>query len=122
MKRCAYLTLRDSAIKIAKIGVVLGVILGSVDAAWNLYRVSSGLTPPFPMFNIFDILLIILNFVAILCCLLIHQKFLPMVNEDPLFVALICFILGIVITFGALGIGGILIVISGILILIYETS
>ncbi len=116
------MTLRDSAIKIAKIGAVLGIILGSVDAAWNVFRVSIGLTPPFPMFNIYDVLLIILNFVAIFCCILTYKKVLPLVEEDPLFAALILFILGAIIAFGALGIGGILIVISGILILIYETS
>ncbi len=103
-------------------GSILGIILGVLSTLFwgNLIFVRS-LAPVFSV-NLFELLLLLVSIIAIISCYYIYTRFPTRIENDPSNAGLVLVGLGILVAIGSWGVAGLLLVISGILILIDETS
>ncbi|MDO8123648.1 MAG: hypothetical protein Q6364_04645 [Candidatus Hermodarchaeota archaeon] len=103
-------------------GSILGIVLGVLSTLFwgNLIFVRS-LAPVFSV-NLFELFLLLVSIGAIISCYYLYTRFPPRIENDPSNTGLVLVGLGIFVAIGSWGIAGLLLVISGILILIDETS
>ncbi|MFX1300057.1 MAG: hypothetical protein ACFFAL_00710 [Promethearchaeota archaeon] len=112
----------DTARLLMRWGSILGIVLGVLSALFwgNLILVRS-LAPLFSV-NLFELLLFLVSIGAIISCFYIYTRFPHRLENDPSNTGLVLVVLGIFVAIGSWGVAGLLLVISGILILIDETS
>ena len=105
-----------------RFGSIFGIVLGLLSTLFwgNLIFVRS-LAPVFSV-NLFELLLLLASIGAIITCYYLYTRFPPRIESDPSNAGLILVGLGIFVAIGSWGVAGLLLVISGILILIDETS
>jgi hypothetical protein len=103
-------------------GAILGIALGGLSTLFwgNLILVRS-LAPVFSV-NLFELLLFLVSIGAIISCYYLYTRFSSRIENDPSNAGLVLVGLGIFVAIGSWGIAGLLLVISGVLILIDETS
>jgi len=103
-------------------GAILGMVLGLLSTLFwaNLIFVRA-LAPVFSV-NLFELLMLLVSVGAIITCYYLHTRFPPRIESDPSNAGLMLVGLGVFVAIGSWGVAGLLLVISGILILIDETS
>lgn len=103
-------------------GAILGLVLGLLSTLfWGYLIFVRSLAPVFSV-NLFELLMLLVSVGAIIICYYLYTRFPPRIESDPSNAGLVLVGLGIIVAIGSWGVAGLLIVLSGIFILIDETS
>ena len=112
----------DAAKLLLRLGAILGIFLGIISMVFWINLIFLRSFAPVISVNIFEVLMFTASLIAVIACYFIIARFEPRWEDDPFRAGLILIALGIIVAIGAWGIAGLLLVISGVLILIDETS
>ncbi|MFX0079773.1 MAG: hypothetical protein ACFE8O_11095 [Candidatus Hermodarchaeota archaeon] len=105
-----------------RFGSILGIVLGSLSTMFWGYLIFVRFLAPLFSVNLFELLLLLVSVGSIITCYCLYTRFPPRIESDPSNAGLVLVGLGIFVAIGSWGVAGLLLVISGILILIDETS
>ena len=105
-----------------RIGAILGMVLGALSTLFWAYLIFVRSLAPVFSVNLFELFMLLVSVGAIFACYYLYTRFQPRIESDPSNAGLVLVGLGIFVAVGSWGIAGLLLVISGILILIDETS
>ena len=114
--------LMRAAQNLAKVGALLGIVLGLFSLLFWSYTIFSRTGFLLWAINLLDAVMAVMSVLAIVASYFIYSRFSTRIAEDAFNFGLILIGLGIIIAIGAWGIAGILVVLSGVLILVDETS
>jgi hypothetical protein len=114
--------LMKAAQNLAKVGALLGIVLGLFSALFWAYVIFSRTGLLLWAINLLDAGMGLMSVIAIFASYFVYSRVSERIVEDAFNNGLVLVGLGILIAIGAWGIAGIVLVISGVLILIEETS
>ncbi|MFX0169587.1 MAG: hypothetical protein ACFE89_09580 [Candidatus Hodarchaeota archaeon] len=107
---------------LAKVGGLLGIVLGIFSAIFWIYIIISRTGFLLWAINLLDATMSVMSVLAILAGYYVYNKASGQISENPFNFGLLLVGLGIIVAIGAWGFAGLLVVISGVLILIEETT
>jgi hypothetical protein len=114
--------LMKAAHNLAKVGALLGIVLGLFSTLFWSYVVLSRTGFLFWAINLLDAGMAIMSILAVIASYFVFSRISNRIDEDTFNAGLLLVGLGVVIAIGAWGIAGIVVVVSGVLLLIEETS
>jgi hypothetical protein len=103
-------------------GAILGMVLGLLSTLFWAYLIFVRSLAPVFSVNLFELFMLLVSVGAIITCYYLYTRFPPRIESDPSNTGLMLVGLGIFVAIGSWGVAGLLLVISGILILVDETS
>lgn len=111
-----------AAQNLAKVGGLLGIVLGLFSMLFWSFVIFSRTGFLLWAINLLDAGMAIISIVTIIASYFVYSRISNRIDEDAFNAGLLSVGLGIVIAIGAWGIAGIIVVVSGVLALIEETS
>ena len=107
---------------LANVGSLLGIVLGLFSTLFWSYIILSRTGFLLWAINLLDAGMCIMSILAIVASYFVYSRISDRIAEDALNAGLLLVGLGIVIAIGTWGIAGIIVVVSGVFVLIEETS
>jgi hypothetical protein len=112
----------NTARNLAKIGALLGIVLGIFSTLFWVYVIFSRTGFLFWAINLLDASMCVMSVLAIIASYFAYSRITERISEDAFNNGIILVGLGILIAIGAWGVAGIIVDVSGVLLLIEETS
>ncbi|MDO8056413.1 MAG: hypothetical protein Q6361_06085 [Candidatus Hermodarchaeota archaeon] len=111
-----------TALNLAKVGALLGIALGLFSMLFWAYVIFSRTGFLLWAINLLDVGMAVTSLLAIIASYFIYSRISNRISEDAFNAGLVLVGLGILIAIGTWAIAGVIIVVSGVLLLIEETT